>query len=139
MKHSDPRWNPSTRQWFCAVCGRASERASVKDAQIELEQFECRVPAVEAPRAEPGTETVRLIKKPYKMNLKKERGGSRFTLGTDEGRPFIQLELLHENRVEYLNALSIGFELLNDVTLEQARTLIDAMNEKIAGVIVIPK
>jgi hypothetical protein len=49
------------------------------------------------------------------------------------------LELLHENRMEHLNTLSIGFELLNDVTLEQARTLIDAMNEKISGVIVIPK
>jgi hypothetical protein len=34
---------------------------------------------------------------------------------------------------------SIGFEVLSDVTLEQARTLVDAMNEKIAGVIVIPK
>jgi hypothetical protein len=73
------------------------------------------------------------------MILKKERSGSRFTLGTDEGRHFIQLELSHENRVEHLNVFSIGFEVLSDVTLEQARTLVDAMDEKIAGVIVIPK
>jgi hypothetical protein len=41
--------------------------------------------------------------------------------------------------VSGLRALSVGFEVLGGVTLEQARTLVDAMNERIIGVIITPR
>lgn len=72
------------------------------------------------------------------MTLKTERSGSRFVAKTDEGKPVIQLELFHDT-VSSLRSLSLGLELLSGTTLEQARTLVDAMNERIIGVIVTPK
>jgi hypothetical protein len=72
------------------------------------------------------------------MTLKTERSGSRFVAKTDEGKPVIQLELFHDT-VSSLRSLSLGLELLSGTTLQQARTLVDAMNERIIGVIVTPK
>jgi hypothetical protein len=72
------------------------------------------------------------------MALNVERSGIRFAVKTVEGKPFVQLDLFH-NTIPSLNELSIGFELLGGVTLEQARTLVDAMNERIVGVVVAPK
>jgi hypothetical protein len=72
------------------------------------------------------------------MALKLERSGIRFAVKIVEGKPFVQLDLFH-NTVPSLNELSIGFELLGGVTLEQARTLVDAMNERIVGIVVAPK
>ncbi len=50
----------------------------------------------------------------------------------------IQLELFHDT-VSGLKALSIGFELLSGTTLEQAKALMDTVNERTVGVIVAPK
>ena len=72
------------------------------------------------------------------MTVKTERSGSRFVAKTDEGKPVIQLELFHDT-VSSLRSLSLGLELLSGTTLQQARTLVDAMNERIIGVIVTPK
>jgi hypothetical protein len=47
VKHGELRWNPTTSEWFCVRCGRASDHLSKQDAQIELEQFECSLPAVD--------------------------------------------------------------------------------------------
>src|ERR1700730_5869029 len=58
MKHENLRWNPGTREWFCAKCGRTSDHANVHDAHKALDQCECQVPSVESPRAAQGTETV---------------------------------------------------------------------------------
>jgi hypothetical protein len=111
----------------------------VQDAHVELDQYECQVPSVEAPRAAPGTETTRLIRKPYKMTLKTERSGIRFVVAdTGDGRPFIRLELFHDT-VPSLGSLTVGFEMLSGTTPEQARTLVEAMNERIVGVAVTPK
>jgi hypothetical protein len=97
MKHENLIWNPGTQEWFCTKCGRTSDHTSVHDAHIELDQYECQVPSAEASRAAPGTETMKLIRKPYKMTLKTERSGSRFVVAnTDDGRPLIRLELFHE-------------------------------------------
>ena len=38
--------NPGTGWWFCAKCGRTSERMVKDDAQAELEKYECNLPAV---------------------------------------------------------------------------------------------
>ena len=138
MKHEGLRWNPAIQVWFCTRCGRTSSEASVFDAQGELDRQECRVPSIDASSTAPGTETTRLIKKTYKMALNVERSGIRFAVKTVEGKPFVQLDLFHDT-VPSLNELSVGFELLRGVTLEQARTLVDAMNERIVGIVVAPK
>jgi hypothetical protein len=49
MKHLSLKWNPATQEWFCAKCGRTSDHISVQDAQVELDQYDCEVPAVEMP------------------------------------------------------------------------------------------
>ena len=67
------------------------------------------------PIAVAGTETTRLEKKLFNI-----------------------LELFHDT-VPRLSSLIIGFEVLSGVTVQQARTLVDAMNEKIVGVIVTQK
>ena len=109
------------------------------DAHKALDQYECQVPSVEGPRAAPGTETTRLIRKPFNMTLRAERSGCRFAVAkTDEGKPMIQLELFHDT-VSHLRLLTVGFEVLGGVTPEQARTLVDSMNERIVGVIVTGK
>ena len=137
--HVNPEWNPATEEWFCTKCGRTSNKISGHDAREELEQYECHVPSVEAPSAAPGTETIRLIRKPFKMTLETERSGSRFVIvNTDDGVPLIRLELFHET-VSSLKSLAIGFEMLGGTTLEQARILVDAMNERIVGVAVTAK
>ena len=139
MKHENLIWNPRTQEWFCTKCGRTSDHPSEHDAHVELDQYECQVPSVDAPRAAPGTETTRLIRKPYKMTLKTERSGIRFVVAnTDDRKPLIRLELFNDT-VAGLSSISVGLELLSGTTLEVARTLADVMNERIVGVIVTPK
>jgi hypothetical protein len=73
------------------------------------------------------------------VTAKIERGACRFVATKmDKGNPIIKLELFHDT-VSHLRAISIGFELLGGVTLDQARTLVDAMNERIIEVIIAPK
>src|SRR5438067_13322512 len=93
----------------------------------------------ERPIADADAETARLINKLYNMPVKRERGGYRFAVAqTNEGKPVIQLELFHDT-VPTRSSLIIGFEVLSGVTVQLARTLVDAMNEKIVGVIVTQK
>ena len=40
-------------------CGRTSDSINAADAQERLEQYECKIPSVEAPSAEPGMKTAR--------------------------------------------------------------------------------
>jgi hypothetical protein len=71
MKHPKLAWNFNIRQWFCTTCGRTSDLVTEQDARAELDQFDCQLPYVDAPEPLPGEETVRLIKKPFKMVPKK--------------------------------------------------------------------
>jgi hypothetical protein len=71
MKHPKLVWNLNTRQWFCTTCGQTSDHVAEQDARAEMDQLDCQLPYVETPQAMPGEETVRLIKKPFKMELKK--------------------------------------------------------------------
>ena len=135
MKHLNVRWNPATNEWFCPKCGHTSDHASVDAAHVELDQYECEISS-EGPIAAAGTETTPLIKKRFNMTVKRERGGCRFVVTqTDEGKPVIQLQLFHDS-VPMLSSVSIGFEVLSGISVQQARTLVDAMNEKIVGIIV---
>jgi hypothetical protein len=45
MKHADLRWNPATQEWYCPRCGRTSDHLQERDAEIKLEQFECKLPS----------------------------------------------------------------------------------------------
>jgi hypothetical protein len=73
MKHPKLVWNLNTRQWFCTTCGRTSDDVTEQDARVELDQFDCQLPYVEVLEVLPGEETVRLIKKPFKMEPKKKQ------------------------------------------------------------------
>jgi hypothetical protein len=138
MKHENIVWNPGTQNWFCKKCGRTSDKVSVEDALIELDQYECNVPSSDVVGVAPGTETIRLMRKPYKMTLRKERSGSKFVARSDEGKAVIQLELFHDT-VPALKPLSVAFELLGGTTLEQAKALVDVMNDRVVGIIVTAK
>ena len=70
--------------------------------------------------------------------MKSERGGCRFVVTSDEGKPQIRLELFHET-VPSLRSTKIEFEVLSGTTAEQVRTLVGSMNEMILGVIVTSK
>jgi hypothetical protein len=97
------------------------------------------VPSVETYGSAPGTETIRLIRKPYKMTLKSERSGTRFVVVNSEGgSPQIRLELFHDT-VSPMKSFSIAFETLSGTRVEQVRGLVDAMNERIVRVVVTPK
>ena len=138
MKHPNILWNPATKEWFCTKCGRTSDHATMEAAHVELNQYECQISSAD-PLAAAGTETTRLIKNLFNMTLKRERGGCRFAVAqTDEGKRVIQLEMFHDT-VPRLSSLVIGFEVLSGVTVQQAQTLVDAMNEKIVGVVVSSK
>ena len=109
------------------------------DARTSLDQYECTIPAVEVSRSVPGTETKRLMRKPYKMTLKTERSGSRFVAArTADGNPSIRLELFHDS-VPSLKHLIVGFEVLSGTTPAQLKALLDVMNERIVGTTVTPK
>ena len=69
--------------------------------------------------------------------MKSERGGCRFVVTSDEGKPQIRLELFHDT-VSSLRSTKVEFEVLSGTTADQARTLVGAMNEMILGVIVTP-
>jgi hypothetical protein len=75
-KHLKVAWNPGTKEWFCTTCGRASEHASAHEAQVELEEHECRIPSIEVSGNAPGTKTMRLMKKSYKIAPKPARDRS---------------------------------------------------------------
>jgi hypothetical protein len=138
MKHRKVVWNSATKQSYCPACGRTSDNFDTKEAQLEMEKYDCLLPYVESEGSAPGEETVRLIRKPFKMMLKPERSGSRFVMDdADDGKAVIRLELFHDT-APVLNGLHVGFELLSGTTREQARKLVEAMNERIVGVIATP-
>jgi len=69
MKHAVIRWNPATKEHFCTNCGRTSDATNIADAQEQLEQYDCEIPSVKAPSAEPGMKTQRLNRKSQKRPL----------------------------------------------------------------------
>jgi hypothetical protein len=72
MKHPKNVWNFNTKQKFCTTSGRTSDQVNMDDARADLDQFDCQLPYVETVDSRSGEETVRLIKKPFKMELKNE-------------------------------------------------------------------
>jgi len=139
LKHESLRWNPGTQEWYCARCGRSSGCVDEPEAQLQLEKYECSLPSVEGQSGAPGTETMRLIRKPYKMKLRTERSGVRFQAAQAEnGDSAIQLELFHDT-VSALKPYTLSFEVLRGTTTTQIKSLLELMNERIVGVIVTAK
>jgi hypothetical protein len=139
MKHESVRWNPGTRQWFCSSCGRTSNAVNEEEARLKLDEHECNIPSVDSPRSAPGTETTRLIRKPYKMKLRAERSGCRFVaVQGEDGIPSIRLELFHDT-VSALKSFTVGFDVLSGTTTAQLKALLDMMNERIVGIVVTSK
>jgi hypothetical protein len=82
IKHPKIVRNLDIEQWFCATCGRTSDHVTEQDARAELDQFDCQLPYVEIPIAMREEDTVRPVKKPFKMELKNESDEP--TQGKDE-------------------------------------------------------
>ena len=60
-----------------------------------------------------------------------ERGSCRFNLRkTTGGKPLIEMEMFH-NTVPLLAAVTLSFEVLGGITIEQTRDLIEQMNDQI--------
>lgn len=69
-------------------------------------------------------------------NAEVQRSGCRFKAmnGTD-GKPVVRVELFHQT-VPLLAGAVVEFELLAGTTLAQAKTLVDAANDRILNVVV---
>jgi hypothetical protein len=135
-KHANVVWNSATGQSFCPRCGRTSGHSNKQAAQAEIEQHECRLPYVETSQKTSDSQPRGHTGQSSAMSPKPERSGTKFSVGrTDDGKPVIRLGLFHDT-VSSLNGLSIGFELLSGTTPEQARTLVDSINERVVGIIV---
>jgi hypothetical protein len=64
-----------------------------------------------------------------------ERAGVGFGIGR-QGGPIVIEARLHHDTISALRGVQIGFELLNGVTLEQARKILGVLNENVVGVVV---
>jgi hypothetical protein len=64
-----------------------------------------------------------------------ERAGVCFGIGR-QGGPIIVEVRTHHDTISALRGVQLGFELLNGITLEQAKKILDVLNENIIGVLV---
>ena len=72
------------------------------------------------------------------MSNKIERSGCRFHMKSSDGRHQIEMEIFHAT-VPTLASVNLSFELLRGINPEQARELVDKMNDVIIGVALTPK
>ena len=66
---------------------------------------------------------------------KVERAGVCFGVGRPGGPVTIEVRLNHDT-ISALRGVQVGFELLNGITLGQAKKLTDVLSENIVGVVV---
>jgi hypothetical protein len=64
-----------------------------------------------------------------------EKAGVCFGVGRQGGPSTIQVRLNHDT-ISALRGVQVGFELLNGITVEQAKKIVDVLNENIIGVMV---
>ena len=64
-----------------------------------------------------------------------ERAGVGFGIGRQGGRIIVEV-LPHHDTISALRGVQVGFELLNGITLEQAKKVVDVLNENVIGVLV---
>jgi hypothetical protein len=66
-----------------------------------------------------------------------ERAGIGFGIGRQAGSIIIEVRP-HHDTISALRGVQVGFELLNGITLEQAKKILDVLNENVIGVLVTP-
>jgi hypothetical protein len=67
-----------------------------------------------------------------------EKSGVAFSINRSGGPIVIELRLHHET-ISALKGVHIGFELLNGIGLEQAKKIVEALNENVIGLLVTSK
>jgi hypothetical protein len=64
-----------------------------------------------------------------------ERAGVCFGIGRQGGSIVVDVRP-HHDTISALRGVQVGFELLNGITLEQAKKILDVLNENVIGVFV---
>jgi hypothetical protein len=64
-----------------------------------------------------------------------ERAGVGFAIGRQGGSIVIEIRP-HHDTIAALRGVQVSFELLNGTTLEQAKKILDVLNETVIGVLV---
>jgi hypothetical protein len=64
-----------------------------------------------------------------------ERAGVGFGIGRQAGSIIIDVRP-HHDTISALRGVQVGFELLNGITLEQAKKILNVLNENVIGVFV---
>jgi len=65
---------------------------------------------------------------------KVERAGVGFGIGRQSGSIILEVRP-HHDTISALRSVQVGFELLNGITLEQAKKILDVLNENVVGVL----
>ncbi len=107
-----------------------------------LERFGLQADNIETPeslihRGQGELCTVRIMylgEVPYMATTKVERAGVGFSIGRQ--RPIILEVHTHHDIISAVRGVQIGFELLNGITLEQAKKIVDVLNENVIGLLV---
>ena len=64
-----------------------------------------------------------------------ERAGVGFGIGRHGGSIIVEVRP-HHDTISVLRGVQVGFELLNGITLEQAKKILEVLNENVIGVLV---
>ena len=64
-----------------------------------------------------------------------ERAGVGFGIGR-QGGPIIIEVRPHHDTISVLRGVQVGFELLNGISLDQAKKILDVLNENVIGMLV---
>ena len=62
-----------------------------------------------------------------------QRAGVGFGIGRQGGSIIVEVHP-HHDTISALRGVQVGFELLNGITLEQAKKIVDVLNENVIGV-----
>jgi len=71
------------------------------------------------------------------MTNKIEKAGISFGINRQSGPIVIEVRP-HHDTISALRGVQLGFELLNGIGAEQARKILDVLNENVIGVVVTP-
>jgi hypothetical protein len=63
-----------------------------------------------------------------------QRAGVGFGIGRQGGSIILEVRP-HHDTISALKGVQVGFELLNGITLEQAKKILDVLNENVIGVL----
>ncbi len=74
------------------------------------------------------------IDKADTANLTIEKAGVGFSIGRPGGPIVIDFRL-HHDTISALKGVQVGFELLNGISVEQAKRIVDVLNENVLGIL----